>query len=382
MLKKLFIKNYKDVNNKEVRNKYGRVAGIFGIITNLILGIIKLIIGFMSHSVSIMADAANNISDMLSSILTIIGFALANKKADKLHPYGHARYEFLFTFIISLLMINMGIVLFKESIIKIIKPVDLEISLITITILSLSILLKGLQMIVYLDFSKSIKSNTLKTNAIDTRNDIISTSVILISMIVMKIYNINIDGYLGVLVSIFVIYTSIKLLRESIEPIIGIKPTNEQVNKIKKRILEYDYVIGIHDLMIHNYGVHNDYATVHVELDSKLSLIEAHDLVDEIENDIKEHTDIDLTIHLDPVIVGDKKIDKTKQEILNVLKKLNNKIEIHDFRLIETKKEKKILFDCVLPFDLNYTYKDIIKYLNENIEEKYDYYVEVDRPYC
>lgn len=381
MLKRIFIKNYSDVNDKKVRNSYGKVAGTFGIITNLIIGVIKLIIGFLSHSVSIMADAANNLADMISSILTLIGFHLSGKKADRLHPYGHARYEYLFTFIISLLMINMGIIFFKESIIKIIKPVDLNINIITFIILSISILLKGLQMIVYIDFSKSIKSNTLRTNAIDTRNDIISTTVILISMIIMKVYNINIDGYLGILVSIFVLYSSIKLLIESVQPLIGIKPKREQVNMIKNRISSYDYVLGVHDIMIHNYGVGNDYASVHVEIDSKLSLLEAHDLVDEIENDFNEHTDINLTIHIDPVVVGNKKLDKIKKELIGSLKKLNSRIEIHDFRLIESKKEKELLFDCIIPFESNYTYQEIIDYLNKNYSNEYHYYVEIDRPY-
>ena len=234
MIKKLFIKNYQNTNDKEVRIKYGKVAGIFGIVTNSILGIIKLVIGYLTHSVSIMADAINNISDMLSSILTIIGFKLSSKKADKEHPYGHARYEYLFTFIISILMINMGIIFLKESIVKIIKPVNLNISYITFVILIVSILLKLSQMFVYLDFSKSIKSNTLKTNAIDTRNDIITTTVILISMIIMKLFNINIDGILGVMVSIFVIYSSIMLLIEAVQPLIGIKPSKEQVNSMLK----------------------------------------------------------------------------------------------------------------------------------------------------
>lgn len=382
MIKKLFIKNYQNTNDKEVRIKYGKVAGIFGIVTNSILGIIKLVIGYLTHSVSIMADAINNISDMLSSILTIIGFKLSSKKADKEHPYGHARYEYLFTFIISILMINMGIIFLKESIVKIIKPVNLNISYITFVILIVSILLKLSQMFVYLDFSKSIKSNTLKTNAIDTRNDIITTTVILISMIIMKLFNINIDGILGVMVSIFVIYSSIMLLIEAVQPLIGIKPSKEQVNGIKKKILAHDYVLGVHDLMIHNYGVGNDFVSVHVEIDSKLSLIEAHDLIDEIENDFKEHTDMLLTIHMDPVIVGDKKIEKLRIKILDTLKKLNKNIDIHDFRFVEGKNKSKILFDCVLPFECDYTYKEIIKFLNENIKENYEYYVEIDRPYC
>ena len=382
MLKELFIKNYRHTSDSEVRNSYGRVAGFFGVFTNTALGIMKLIIGYISNSVSIMADAANNLSDMLTSILTIIGFNLSSKKPDKDHPYGHARYEYIFGLIISIVMIVMGILFLRESIIKIIKPVELEINNTTYFILLLAIFLKIIQMTVYLDFSMSIKSKTLKANAIDTRNDIISTSVILIAMYIMNTYNINIDGYLGLAVSLFVIYSSIKMIKEVIEPLVGILPSKKQVNDIKKRILSYDYVLGVHDLVIHNYGVHNDFVTVHVELDSKLSLLKAHDLVDEIENDLKENMNLQITIHMDPIVIGDKKIDKMKSKITKLLKELNSKIEIHDFRMVNGKNKTTILFDCVLPYETNYTYKDIRKYLCENIEGNYEYYIEIDRPFC
>lgn len=381
MLKKLFIKNYKNVNDKEVRGKYASVAGIYGIITNLILGLLKIFIGLVSNSISIIADAVNNISDMISSILTIVGFRLSSKRADKDHPYGHARYEYIFSLIISLIMLNMGIIFAKESIIKIIHKQELNISYITFLILGLSILLKISQMIVYLDFSKRINSKTLKTTAVDTRNDILSTGVILISMVIMKFFNINIDGILGVLISLFVIYSSIMMIIESMQPLLGIVPSKKQVDFIKKRILSYKYVLGVHDLMIHNYGIQNDFVTVHVELDSNLTMLKAHDLIDEIENDFKENLDIYLTIHIDPVIIGNKKIEIVKARILKLLKKLNKEIEINDFRLIEGKKTK-ILFDCVLPFDCNYTYKYLVNYLKNNINEDYMYYIEINRPYC
>lgn len=382
MLKKLFIKDYQNTTDSIVRIRYGKTAGIFGIITNAILGIMKLIIGFLSHSISIVADAANNISDMFTSILTIVGFNLSSKKADKTHPYGYARYEYIFGLIIAIVMLIMGILFARESIVKIIHPRELEISFITYIILLIAIILKSIQMFVYLDFAKSIKSKTLRANAIDTRNDIITTSVIFISMFVMETFKINVDGYLGLAVSLFVIISSIKMIKEVIDPLIGIVPSKKQVKEIKNKILSYDCVLGIHDLVIHNYGVHNDFVTVHVELDSKMSMIKAHDLMDEIENDFKEHMNLQLTIHMDPVIVGDKEIDKMKNKILKLLKELNSKIDIHDFRMIKSSKKTNILFDCVIPFDLDYSYKDIKAYLNENIEGSYEYYIEIDRPFC
>ena len=383
MLKQIFIKNYKETENPDVRNKYGKVAGTFGI--NLILGIIKLVIGFISNSVSIMADAVNNLSDMLSSLLTIIGFKLSSKKPTHEHPYGYARYEYVSGFAIAILMFIMGLVFAKESIAKIISPEELIINNITFIILFIAIIGKACQMFVYLDFSKAINSNTLKTTAIDTRNDIISTTAILISMLFMKIYNINIDGYLGLIVSLFVVYSSSKMIKEVLEPIIGIIPTKEYVDEITKRILSYDYVQGIHDLVIHNYGVHNDFITVHVEIDANMDMIKAHDLIDNIENDFRENLGISLTIHMDPVVLGNEKVDKLKQLIISEIHKLDDDLEIHDFRIVEGNTHTNILFDCVVPHEKDYTANYIKEYLSNNINsenEKYYYVIEIDRPYC
>lgn len=385
MLKQIFIKNYKETENTQVRNKYGKVAGIFGIISNLILGIIKLIIGFISNSVSIMADAVNNLSDMLSSILTIIGFKLASKKPNHDHPYGYARYEYISGFAIAILMLVMGLTFAKESIVKIINPEELVINNITFLVLFIAIVGKACQMVVYLDFAKSIKSDTLRTNAVDTRNDIISTTAILISMLIMKKFSINIDGFLGLAVSLFVIYSSIQMIKEVLEPIIGIIPTKERVDEITKRILSYDYVQGIHDLVIHNYGVHNDFVTVHVEIDSNMDMLKAHDLMDNIENDFRDNLGISLTIHMDPVVIGNEKVDKLKQLIVKTIHSLDNSLEIHDFRIVEGTTHTNILFDCVVPYEKDYTADYIKKYLSNNIkpeEEKYYYVIEIDRPYC
>jgi len=383
MLKKLFIKDYKNINDNNIRNKYGLVAGIYGIISNIILTIIKLITGVISGSVSIIADAINNLSDSVTSILTIVGFKLSNRKPNRKHPYGYARYEYITGYTISLLILIIGIVFFKESIEKIFNPTKLIINDITFIVLIVSILIKYTQIIVYSDFSKIIQSNTLKTNVIDSRNDIISTLTILFSMIIMKIFNINIDGYISLLVSIFIIISAIKMLIEILEPIIGIIPTKERVEFIENKLLSYDSVKGIHGLVIHNYGVHNDFITVHVEVDSNMNMIEAHDLIDIIENDFKEELGIDLTIHMDPIIIGNKELDDLKNKIENLLVQLNSNLKIHDFRITNGKKHKKILFDCVVPYETEYTEEYLINYLKENIKnENHKYIIEIDRPFC
>lgn len=385
MLKKIFIKNYKNTDDPEVRNQYGKIAGIFGIVTNLLLGIIKLIIGIISHSVSIMADAANNIADTASSILTIIGFKLSSKKPDKKHPYGYARYEYIAGFVIAILMLIMGISFAKESIMKIFNPEELIINWITYLILILAIIGKGLQMFVYIDFANAINSNTLKTNSVDTRNDIISTTAIFISMVIMGTFKINIDGILGLIVSGFVIYSSIQMIKEVLEPIIGIVPTEEQVNEITKKLLSYEYVEGIHDLVIHNYGVHNDFVTVHVEIDSKMDILKAHDLMDNIEKNFRDELEIDLTIHMDPIVIGDPDIDKLQAKVIQSLHKLDKDLKIHDFRVVKGITHTNILFDCIVPYEKDYTEGILIEYLSKNIipeKEIYYYVIHIDRPYC
>lgn len=384
MLKRLFIKDYKNTSDPNVRNAYGKVAGVFGIFTNLILGIIKFVIGIISNSVSIMADAINNIADTASSILTIVGFKLASKKPDKKHPYGYARYEYISGFVIALLMLLMGLTFAKESIVKIFNPEELTINAVTYIILTIAIIGKCIQMFVYIDFAKAINSNTLKTNAIDTRNDIISTTTILISMIIMGIFNINIDGYLGLLVSGLIIYSSIGLIKEVLEPIIGIIPTEERIEEITKKILSYDCVRGIHDLVIHNYGVHNDFITVHVEISSDMDIMKAHDLMDNIEKDFKTELGTDLTIHMDPVDINNPKANKLYDLVKNALLTFDLELQMHDFRIVEGVTHTNILFDVIVPFEENYTKEQIIEHLNKNIiseKETYYFVIDIDRPY-
>ena len=384
MLAKVFIKDYESITNSSVRNKYGKLAGIFGVISNLLLGIIKLVIGILSKSVSIMADSVNNITDSFSSILTIIGFNLVNKKPTKHHPYGYARYEYVCGFIISLFMLLTGALFFKESIVKVFKKEEIIITNLTLIILVIGILIKFIQMKVYLTFAKKIDSDTLKTSAVDTRNDIISSTGILLSMIIMKYFNINIDGFVGVIVSVIMIYSSIKMIKEVLDPIIGLMPNEEYVNDIKNKLLSYECVVGIHDLVVHNYGVNNDFITVHVEVDSKMDMITAHDLIDNIEKEFKENG-INLTIHMDPVIIGDKNVDKLKVKVIKTIKTLDKELDIHDFRIVEGPTHTNILFDLVIPYDKEFTEKEIIKHLKNNIngeKHKYYYVVEIERPLC
>lgn len=385
MLKKLFIKDYKNVDNPQVRNKYGIVAGIFGIVTNLILFLIKLVIGIIANSVTIMADAFNNLSDFGSCIVTIIGFKLASKPADKEHPYGHARYEYVTGIIVSLLMLVMGVIFAKTSIEKIFAPEEIKLGIETYTVLIVAILGKVLQMVVYLDFAKSIKSSTIKATAMDARNDILTTLTVLITMIVMGIFKINIDAYMGLLVSGFIILSSINSLKDTINPLLGNVPSKEKVEKIKEKILSHKEIIGIHDLRIHSYGEQNDFVTVHAEVPDTMNIVEAHEIADIVEREFKEELNIDLTIHIDPLNVNDEETKKIKEKVENTLKNFDKEITIHDFRVVTAKGHSNVIFDIVIPYGKNYNKYELLGVLEEGFKDEYKKYYfifNIDRPFC
>lgn len=385
MLKKLFIKCYENVEDPTVRNKYGVVAGYFGIITNLLLFLIKLIIGLLTNSITILADAFNNLSDFGSCIVTILGFKLANKPADKEHPYGHARYEYITGIIVSLLMLVMGVIFLKTSIGKIISPEEIKISFATYLVLIIAVLGKVLQMVVYSDFARSINSSTIKASAIDARNDIISTLAVLAATIIMGIFKINIDAYTGIIVSIFIIISSIKSLKDTINPLLGIIPSEEKVNKIKEKILSHKEIIGIHDLRIHSYGEKNDFVTVHAEVPDTMGIIEAHEIADTVEREFKEELNIDLTVHIDPLNINDEETRNIKNKVEEILKRFNKDINIHDFRVVTAQKHTNAIFDIVVPYGKNYNRYELLGVLEEGFKDedkKYYFIFNVDRPFC
>jgi len=384
MLKRLFIKDYKNIDNPEVRKKYGTVSGCFGIITNLILFLIKFVVGIIANSVTIMADAFNNLSDSGSCIVTILGFKLANKPADKEHPYGHARYEYIAGIIISLLILSMGVLFTKSSIEKIFNPQDINLSIATYIVLVIAILGKLVQMLVYLDFSKAINSATIRATAIDARNDILTTSAVLIAMIIMGMFKINIDSYMGLIISIFIIITAIGSLKDTINPLLGIVPSPETVEKIKNKILNHKEIRGIHDLKIHSYGVGNDFVTVHAEVPDTIGLLESHELADIIEREFKEDLNIDLTVHIDPLDLDDERTREVRRKVKDILKAYDEELKIHDFRLVTADSYTNVIFDILIPFEKDYSQEQLFKILIDgfkNEKTKYYFVLNIDRPF-
>lgn len=383
LFKKLFIKDYENTSDQEVRFRYGIVAGIFGIISNVILCVFKILVGVVSGSVAIVADAINNLSDAASSVVTVFGFKLSNRPADREHPFGHARYEYIAAFIIAFAVVLIGVLLLKQSIEKIIAPESVNISAYTYVVLAVSIVLKILQGLIYRNFGKTINSEALKASAADSRNDVFTTIAVLISTIVIDVTGVNIDGYAGLVVSVVIIIFSIKLLKETINPLLGTVPDKELVAKISEKLRQYDEVLGFHDLMIHSYGPAITYASVHVEVDGSKNFIETHDQIDNIERDFMRDMNVHLVIHMDPIAVGDPETDLLKKEVQDVIRSMNEDITIHDFRLVKGNTHTNVLFDVVVPYGVKLGAREIRRELNEKIksDKTYYYIINVDNKY-
>ena len=345
---KLFIKD-KDVKNPKVRTKYGTLSSLTGIVVNFILSITKVIIGIISNSMSIISDGLNNITDAGSSVITMIGFKMSQKKVDDDHPWGHGRMEYISAFIVDMLIVLVGIELFKSSIDKIINPVMPDISVITITILVIAIMAKLWLFFFYKKIAKAINSEAIKGNAYDSISDVVSTLVVLVSALVAKFANISIDGYVSILVSIFILFTGFKALKETVDILLGSKPDSELVKGIEEFTKKYDMIVGIHDMMVHDYGPGRKIVSFHAEVPANSDICMAHDLIDQMEQDIYEEFNCITTIHMDPIEVDDEEINKMREITEKIVKGINKKYSIHDFRMTNGGGRINLIFDLVIP---------------------------------
>lgn len=389
LLVKLFIKNYKNTKDPIVRANYGSLAGFVGIFVNIILFGIKVLAGVISRSISIITDGINNLTDASSSIITLIGFKMSSKPADEDHPFGHQRIEYLTGVIISFIILFIGIFLGIESVKKIIDPSMPEPHTIVYIILGFSILGKLWLAIFNRKMSKDIDSSTLKATSQDSLNDAISTTVVLIVTIICHVFsNVDIlkylDGLTGIGLSIMIIVSGIKTLKETMNPLIGNMPTQEDIEKISSIVLSYDGVLGIHDLVIHNYGPNKTFASIHAEVDAKVDVMISHDLMDIIERDVRENHGVDLTIHMDPVNIDDPETIEVKQKVLEIVKRIDESLTIHDFRMVKGITHTNILFDIAIPIKFKMTKQELRKYLEQEIkeiDEKYLLVLQIDQMY-
>ncbi len=362
-----FIKDYKNTGDPAVRDRYGKLAGAVGIISNSLLCAAKMIIGLLSGSIAIVADAVNNLADASSSLITLVGFKLASMPEDKEHPYGHARIEYLAGMAVSIMIILVGAELGKNSFEKILDPEPLDFSWVVVIVLLLAIAVKIWQAMFNISTGKKINSLTLIATGTDSRNDVISTSVVLAGVLAGHFFDLHIDGYLGMAVAIFILWSGISLVRETVSPLLGEAPDPELVHQIEEAALSFEGVLGIHDLVVHNYGPGKIFASIHIEVDSKVDVMISHDLVDNIEKKISSDLHIVMTAHMDPINVDDPNRAPLSEIIESTLSEIPGAVSFHDLRIVPGATHTNVIFDVVLEPDFRGQREDLCNILKERI---------------
>lgn len=390
-LRKIFIKDYNNIKNQKVREQHGKLASFVGVFSNLFLFVIKLLAGILSKSLSIIADSINNLSDMGSSIVTLIGFKMANKPADEEHPYGHERMEYIAGLIVAIIVIFVGGSLLFSSIDKIINyeynNIPDYVFYISLGILFISILVKLWQSYFNKKIGKLIDSVALEATACDSRNDVISTLVILIGNVVILFVgdvHFSIDGVLGIIVSLFIVVSGFKLIKETSDPLLGSSVSKEYVGEILDFVKENSKILGVHDVMCHMYGPTKCFMTLHAEVDSRENIIEVHDSIDEIESKVREVYGVELTIHMDPIELDNEEMNRIRNIIAVALNRLDSQLAFHDFRIVRKLSKSTLLFDIVLPYKYKMTKEDIISYMTKEVngeEDKYNLIIHFDNQY-
>lgn len=352
LILRIFVRDHKNTEDPAVRDKCGRVAGAVGIVTNFLLFLMKIIVGTVFHSVSVTADAVNNLTDSGSSVVTLIGFKMASKPADEKHPFGHARIEYLSGVIVSFIVIFLGLQLGMSSIEKILMPEENALTPVALVVLVISILAKLWQCLFYRKVGRMIKSESVEATSKDSRNDVIATSVVLLGAVITMLTGVNLDGYMGAAVALFIVFSGVQLTISTADPLLGQAPEGELVQTITEKMLSYPGIIGMHDLAVHNYGVGRCFASAHCEVDAKNDILVSHDLIDNIERDFSRDLGIHMVIHLDPVIVGDARTDALHCKVQSIVTALYPTVTIHDFRVIWGVTHSNIVFDAAVPFSV------------------------------
>ena len=382
LLLKLFVKNHKNTADPNVRRSYGTLSGICGIILNILLFSIKLLAGILSGAISVIADAFNNLSDAGSSVVTLIGFKLASKKSDAKHPFGHGRIEYVSGLIVSFIIIMVGVELLKSSFEKILNPEPLSFGIVPIIILVVSILVKLFMAIFNRKLGKLINSSVLYAVSIDSISDVFATTAVLLGLVIARFSGFNPDGYIGLLVAGFIIFSGIKAANETLSPLLGAPPDPEFVEKIKSCVLAHDDIIGVHDLVIHDYGPDRQMISLHAEVPDTLSIVDIHDTIDLIEMELQTKFGCSCTIHMDPIAANDEFAKALKKQIKEKLNAIDERLGFHDFRYVTGQTHTNLIFDVEAPFDLKMSDDELtsrIKSAVHDIDESYFAVVQIDR---
>lgn len=379
-----FIKNYQDTKDANVRTSVGKLSGIVGILNNLFLFVIKFVIGTIVHSVSIQADGVNNLTDAGSNIISILSFHLSNKPADKDHPFGHERTETIASLFVGILILVLGFETAKESISKVIHPGSIDFRLASVIILLVSIIVKFWMYTYNKKLSKTYDSSLLEATALDSISDVCGTTAVLVSTLLSPVLHFNLDGYMGIVVSGIILYGAYGLLRDMINSLIGEAPDPELVHNIVDMIMAHPAILGVHDMMLHNYGPNKIFASAHVEVDSSKDIFETHDHIDNIEREVKENMNIDLVLHMDPVKVNDPETELYRAKVVEAIHQIDPKWGFHDFRIVSGPTHVNLVFDLVIPFEEKYTQEEIEAMLLKYIQSDKKIYLvlTIDHPYA
>ena len=372
LILKLFVKNHTDTKNAKVREQVGKVASVVGIVVNLVLSLCKIAVGTLFGLISVMADGFNNLTDCGSNIVSLISFKLASRPADKEHPYGHARIEYVASMIVGFIVMLLAFELGMESVNKIVDLVNgnstqVTFEVITVVVLSISILGKLWFYFFNSKLAKTYNAELLKATASDSLSDVFATTAVLVSVVISPLTGFNTDGIMGIVVAVLIAIAGVGILRDTLNHLLGASPTEELIKSIEERIRCFDGVLGIHDLHVHNYGPNKFYASVHVEVDSAVDVMESHDMIDEIERDFANNTDIMLVIHLDPIVIGDPELDTYRQEILVIVQQLDKAFDIHDFRMVKGPTHTNLIFDVAVSYDTKLTSTQIVEHIQQQI---------------
>ena len=364
---RLFVKDYEKSDSAEVHSAVGKMAGITGIVCNFLLCVIKLVAGLLSGAVSIIADALNNLSDAASSVVTLLGFRLAQRPADRDHPYGHARYEYLSGLVVAVLILLIGAELATSSVRRIFHPTKTDISWVTFAVLICSICVKFWMNLFFNDLGKRINSSVLKAAAVDSRNDVISTGAVLAGCVVQSVFSVNVDGYVGLGVALFILYSGIGVAKETMSPLLGERADQALVERISTLILSHDKVLGIHDLLVHDYGPGQCFASVHVELSANEDPLICHDMIDCIEWDMLEKLNVHMVIHYDPVVENDAEWDEMRSMVQQAVESFNKELSFHDFRVVRGATKPKLVFDVAVPYGVKLDRSVLKQYIDDTL---------------
>lgn len=384
LLSKLFIRNREDTSSPAVRSAYGTLCGIMGIILNIVLFGIKMLAGILSGAISIMADAFNNLTDAGSSVITLIGFRMSGQKPDKDHPFGHGRIEYISGLVVSMLIILVGFELGKTSLEKIITPESVEFSIVAMVILICSVILKAYMAFYNFRIGKKIASSAMRATAQDSLNDCIATAAVLICLVISRFTALNIDAYCGLAVSGFILFSGLRAVKETMDPLLGTPPSEDFIKEIESIVYSYEGVDGIHDLIVHDYGPGRTMISLHAEVPADADLLETHDMIDNIEKELREKLNCDAVIHMDPIATNDEITMAVREKVAALVTCIDSSLTIHDFRMVTGPTHTNIIFDVVIPYDLKKSDEEIranIETIVKSIDANYFSVVNIDKSY-